>query len=182
MRLRRGHVLLIAGGAMIAISFAVLAANLISGIQSGDKFNLEPGKPLVLRTQINGTEGAYFVSPTAPTDIRLIATVLGPSNNTVIANRYLDQAPEFTQFPALTKGNYTLILSNPSRNSSLEVAANFGSPQEVINKRVDSETSVAYGFIFVGGVAAVAVGGIVLILDRRRISKMKQFGDTSDLV
>src|SRR5437868_462959 len=103
---------------MIAISFAVLAANLISGIQSGDKFILEPGKPLVLRTVINGTEGAYFVSPTAPTQLRIIATVLGPSNNTVIANRYLDQTPDFTQFPALSKGNYTLILSNPSRNSS----------------------------------------------------------------
>jgi hypothetical protein len=171
-----------AGGAMVAISFAVLAVKLLAVIQAGDRYSIHPGKQLVLKAFINSTAGAYFVSPVEPTDVSPTATVTGPSNTTIIANRPIDAYTAFSQFPSSRSGNYTLILSNPSSNSTIEITAAFGAADLVFSKTLDLNTTPLIFATLFSGIGAVIVGGVVTVLDRRRISKMKQYGDTSDLV
>ena len=167
---------------MVAISFAVLAVKLFTAIQGGDRYTIQPGKQLLLKAFINSTDGAYFVSPVEPTDVIPTATVIGPSNITHIANRPINPYTAFTQFNSSRSGNYTLILSNPSSNSTIEITAALGTADVVFSKTLDLNTTPLIFATLFSGIGAVIVGGVVTVLDRRRISKMKQYGDTSDLV
>ena len=166
---------------MVAISFAVLAVKLLAVIQAGDRYSIHAGKQLVLKAFINSTAGAYFVSPVEPTDVSPTATVI-PSNITHIVNRPINPYTAFSQFNSSRSGNYTLIVSNPSSNSTIEITAAFGAADLVFSKTLDLNTTPLIFATLFSGIGAVIVGGVVTVLDRRRISKMKQYGDTSDLV
>ena len=57
--------------------------------------------------------------------------------------------------------------------------------QEAVLSRAGSLSpgiTVTFGFVLVAGIAAAVAGAVITIVDRRRMGKMKQFGDTSDLV
>ncbi len=66
----------------------------------------------------------------------------------------------------------------------MDVAAILGYNETIIQESGLSFATLAMTFIsllFVG-IALLVAGAAITILDRRRINKMKQFGDTSDLV
>ncbi len=39
-----------------------------------------------------------------------------------------------------------------------------------------------FGLMLMAGIATAIAGAVITVMDKRRISKMKQFGDTADLV
>jgi hypothetical protein len=111
-------------------------------------------------------------------------TIKDPANRTVLSTP-IEPPVAFRTFSTAGSGNYTLDLLNPSNSSAIQVAASLGDQQEVITKRLDLSAAVAavvFGFLIVAGIGVTIAGGVLTIFDKRRISKMKQYGDTSDLV
>jgi len=80
-------------------------------------------------------------------------------------------------FTITESGNYSLILVNPAPDATLEASVLFGDQGSFAT----SEQVILSSLLYVGIIAVIA-GAVITILDRRRIGKMKQFGDTSDLV
>jgi hypothetical protein len=188
LRLRRGYILLMAGGALIAISLSVLAyygLKLVTGIQA-QTTEVLPGHHLIVSQNINGSQGqaAYLVAVNGPVDAFPTMTIKDPANRTVLSTP-IEPPVAFRTFSTAGSGNYTLDLLNPSNSSAIQVAASLGDQQEVITKRLDLSAAVAavvFGFLIVAGIGVTIAGGVLTIFDKRRISKMKQYGDTSDLV
>ena len=75
-------------------------------------------------------------------------------------------------------------MSNPSSSSNLEAALVIDTQEAILNRAgaLSPTITVAFGFMLVAGIGALAAGAVITVMDRRRASKMKQFGDTSDLV
>ena len=186
MHLKRGYILLAAGGTLIAISFAILlyyGPRIVSGIQA-EANSVSPGNHLIVSEQINSSRGAYLVVISEPVQPLPTFTIQDPNNRT-IATRTVDSPVVFQQFLASDPGNYTLNLVNLSNTSAIQVSATIGDQEQVFTKRIDvsaAVASVAFGFLAVAGIGVLIAGVVVTILDKRRIHKMKQYGDTSDLV
>jgi subtilase family serine protease len=80
-------------------------------------------------------------------------------------------------FTVVGSGNYTLILTNLSSDTALEASILFGDRESYA-----TQEQLIFSFLLYAGIIAIIAGAVITILDRRRINKMKQFGDTSDLV
>ncbi|MEO9320650.1 MAG: hypothetical protein ABI361_08265 [Nitrososphaera sp.] len=172
---------MIAGCIVFAISITAFSAKLIAVVQTGEKYTIAPGSRLVLSSYINSTSGAYFVDPNETSMNYPVLTVVGPLNNTLIANRHVDVYTAMGQFPASRAGNYSLVLANPT-GGNLLVGAIFGASEDVFSQTFYiGLIPVIYAGAY-SGIASVAIGAVVTVLDRRKMTKMKQFGDMSDLV
>ncbi len=66
----------------------------------------------------------------------------------------------------------------------LEAAIGFGDQHDVLSRRnvLSFDLVLLLVSTLVVGVVLAIAGVIITILDRRKINKMKQFGDTSDLI
>ena len=186
MRVRRGYILLIAGGALIAIGMAVFAyygMRLLSGIQA-QTVEVPPRQHLVVSQVINASQAAYLVALSAPPESLPTMTIKDPANRTLVSKQ-INSAIAFDIFTTSSPGNYTLDLVNPSNSSSIQASASLGDQQQIVTKRIDltaAFAAVAFVFLMIAGVGVVIAGGVITVFDKRRISKMKQYGDTSDLV
>lgn len=178
MLLRRGHILLMAGGAIIVSSFGVLAyyaVNFLAGIQNENKSILQPDDSLVVRKYIEKESLQGIVVVTAQElGYELNVAVSSPANKTIITPQNVP-LPFVGRFSVEETGDYTLIVVNPLANNqtlnasaSLVVTANFTDPTIAV--------------VFVAGIVVAIAGLALTILDRQRRKKMKRFGDTSDLV
>jgi hypothetical protein len=184
LHLRRGHILLIAGGVISAISFAILGyyGTQFVNLQDVSKYAISPNGTQEIRQFTEAGQGAYFVAipeSAGQTPIK----VTGPAGDTILDKR-IEPPFQFEVFPATTAGNYTLLITNPS-SSDLEIVAFVGDQQTVASKSLSlssTTTIFAFSFLLIAGIVILAAGAIITILDMRRIQKMKQFGDTSDLV
>jgi hypothetical protein len=171
LQLRRGHIVLIAGGAVAVASFAVSIYLL-----AGNTYSIQPGDRLMIRQFVsNASEGVYNISfPLFEGEAQL--QILNPANQTIV-----DQAisPPIVNevFSPTASGDYILILTNPSQDSTLEASILFGDRESYATGE-----QLVFSFLLYAGIIAVIAGAAITILDRRRINKMKQFGDTSDLV
>lgn len=188
MRLGKGHILLIAGGAIAAVSFSVLGfygMKLVASLEAGEKHRVDPNESRKLAEQqiVNSSQGAYLVSFPAFTGGRPTVTIKDPMNRTIL-EKGIDPPIIIEAFPTATNGNYTLTLFNPSSDQVLEASVLLGEQKTVLTAADASSAilTLVFGFLFISGIAAVIAGAGILILDRRRTSRMKQFGDTSDLV
>lgn len=163
--------MLIAGGAIAVASFAMSVYLL-----TGNTYTIQPNDRLVVQRFIsNASEGVYNISfPLYERQAGL--QILNPANQTIVGQ---DISPPIVNevFATTASGNYTLILTNPSPDATLEASILFGGRDSYAT----SEQLVS-SFLLYAGIIAVIAGAAITILDRRRISKMKQFGDTSDLV
>jgi hypothetical protein len=184
--LQRGYVLLLAGGAIVAAGLAAsvyYVGAFLSEIEKTGVHIVAPRGSFETVQGINGTHGAYFVAFPGYDEnpVRASIKVTGPSGSMVI-EREIDLPFYSEQFAAQSAGNYTLAISNTSE-STFQVAAIIGDPQ-AISEIVGSSTitsSAMASFIVVAGIAALAVGGVFVIIDRRKAQKMKHYGDVSDL-
>jgi hypothetical protein len=66
----------------------------------------------------------------------------------------------------------------------LEAAIGFGDQEDMLSRKnlFSAMTVLILVTLLLIGIALAIAGAIITILDRRQINKMKQFGDTSDLI
>jgi hypothetical protein len=169
LQLRRGHIILIAGGAAALTSFAAFVY-----LITDSTYSIPPTDQLVLQQFVsNASQGVYSISfPLF--EGRPNLQILDTANKTII-EKAIDPPVVNEVFEAAESGYYTLILSNPSSKVVLEASILFGDQESYI-------AQTAFSLSLYGGIIAAIAGAVITILDRRRISRMKQFGDTSDLV
>ena len=183
--LRRGHILLIAGGAAVAVSLSVLGyygMRLVETLE--EKYSVEPGKSIEISQNLTSAgQGAFIVAFQELAEVQPIVTIRGPADALVL-QKSVDQLIVLQAFPVVEDGVYSLNLSNPDTRSTLEAAVVLDSQEAVLSRAgaLSTVITVAFGFMLVAGVGALVAGTVITIMDKRRVSKMKQFGDTSDLV
>jgi hypothetical protein len=183
--LQRGYVLLLAGGAIVAAGFAASVYYLgefLSELERAGVHDVAPRGSFEMVQEISGTQGAYFVAFPGNDEnpMRAAIKVSGPSGS--IIEREVDLPFYSEQFAVQSAGNYTLFISNMSE-STMQVAAIIGDP-DAIAEIVGTSTivsSAAASLVVVAGIAALAVGGALVIIDRRKTQRMKHYGDVSDL-
>lgn len=189
MRLKRGHILLLAGGGITAVSLGIFTYStviLADSLLNDNRYVVSPGGSQTIRQFINQSAlGAYIIGfSEAPAQLNI--RLAGPSDITLDQRRVSvspTDPPVFEQFRIAEGGEYSLIIANPS-DEAVDVAAILGDNETIIQESGLSFATLAMAFIsllFVG-IALLVAGTAITILDRRRINKMKQFGDTSDLV
>jgi hypothetical protein len=169
LHLRRGHILLIAGGAAAVASFAIFVY-----LITGNTYSIQPNDQLTLQQFIsNSSLGVYSISfPLFEGQPNL--RILDGGNRTIVEKEI--SPPVINEvFPTAEGGYYTLILTNPSPDSILEASILFGDQDSYTTQTILS-------FSLYGGIIAAIAGAVITILDRLRISRMKRFGDTTDLV
>lgn len=184
MHLKKGHILMIAGGAMVAISVSMLGyygLQFVNSVQQEETLLVEPGGTIEIQKNINASTGAYVVA-FPDFERQAVVALRGPSGN-ILIEKNVDPPIVIEPFEIQEPGVYTLELSNPT-DVALEASVLLDDYETVLSRSNLSTAIGALGFVSLLGVGiAVAVaGGVVTFMDRRRINKMKQFGDTSDLV
>jgi hypothetical protein len=184
LQLKRGHIILIAGGAMVAISILMLAyygLQFVSSIEQEETINVEAGRSIELQQNINASLGAYVVV-FQDFEGQAAVKVTDPSGRPVVDKR-ISPPIIIEPFEVEEPGVHTLVLSNPT-DDVLEAAVVLGDSETVLERTQLSSAVLALAFtslLFIGVAVAIA-GAVITILDRRQSKKMKQFGDTSDLV
>jgi hypothetical protein len=174
--------MLIAGGAIIIVSFAIAIPLLFSQQQAGEagegksgaQYTIGPGQTVQITREVQGggaVQLAYSITFQDLKGTTPAITVSGPDGETLHAEKatsFVATAP----VEAAKPGNYTLAITNPSSTATLEAFVIFGEPQAEL---------VASSFMLYAGITVAVAGGALTVLDRVRAKKMKQFGDVSDL-
>lgn len=187
MRLARGHILLIAGGAIVAISVfasSYYSLQVFQEIGSINKYTIQPGDSLEFVQNITSSDGGYIVAfpGSIDTPVQATVTVENPSGATVLV-REASQPIYAETFAAQTVGNYTLTLANAA-STPLDASVVFGE-QEAVDDIVGMPAFVSTAIsmlLLIAGIIVLIAGGAIVLIDRRKAQKMKQFGDMSDLV
>ena len=177
---------MIAGGTMVAISISMLGyygLKFVNSIQQEETMRIEPGKSIEVRQNISSSPGAYVVAfPDPDFEDHADVTIKDPLGRLAV-NKSIGPPIIIEPFDIEEPGVYTLVLSNPT-DSVLEASIVLGDNETVLGT-IDVSTAMfalAFTSLLGIGVAVAIAGAVITILDRRRINKMKQFGDTSDLV
>ena len=171
MHLRRGYIMLIAGGAVAVVSFAAFVYSL-----TGNTHSIKPNDRLVIQQLVSNTsQGVYSIAfPLFEGQPSL--KIVNPANKTIVEKTI--NPPLVNEVFTITESGYhTLILVNPSSDATLEASILFGDRESFA-----TQEQVIFNFLVYAGIIAAIAGAVITVLDRRRASKMKQFGDTSDLV
>lgn len=80
-------------------------------------------------------------------------------------------------FVIMESGYYTLVLTNPSSEKTLDATILFGDRESYATAE-----QLIFSFMVIAGIITAIAGAVITVLDRRKINKMRQYGDTSDLV
>jgi hypothetical protein len=179
--------MLIAGGAIAAISLSVLGyygLRLITNLEEQPKYSIPPsGSQQVQQNIANVSQGAYVVSFPNYDGGKPMVTLADPTGRTIV-QKEVNPPILIESFPINVPGNYTLELSNPSPVQTLEASIILGSQESVLSTADISSAvmTLIFGFMLVAGIATAIAGAVITVMDKRRIARMKQFGDTTDLV
>lgn len=179
--------LLIAGGATVVISLSALGyygMRLLETLESEKKSTVGPGESIEITHNFTAPgQGAYLAAFPEFAGGRPAITIRDPADQQVL-QKLADPPIVMETFGVVEPGNYTLTLSNPSSDFELEAALVLDTQEAVLGRAgaLSPTITAAFGFLLVAGIGAVLSGVVITIMDRRRISRMKQFGDTSDLV
>ena len=185
--LKRGYLILIGGAVAVAVSLVVLGyygMRLVEALEGDVKYTIQPGESIEISQNLTSEgQGAYVVSFSELGDIRPTVVITNPGGG-VVLRKPLDQPIILEPFPVVESGIYVLNLTNHSSASSLEAAVMLDSQEAVLRRAgaLSPFLTAGFGFMLVAGIGALATGAVIAIMDRRRLSKMKQYGDTSDLV
>jgi len=172
--------MLIAGGSMLVIGFSMIiyyGVQLVNRIQQDEKLKVDPGSSLQVKQNITSSQGAYVVifpdfegKPTV--------SIKDPSGH-LVNERTIEPPIVLQPFEVVQPGVYTLIISNPT-DRVLEPFIVLGDQENVLVSA--TESVLAFTLLIAIGAAVAVAGAVITVLDKRRITKMKQFGDTTDLV
>ena len=172
MHLRRGPLVLITGGSVAVISFVISTFLLTE-----NTYVIGPGDNLTLRQHFSNSslQGVYSISIPYYEDQPNLKIV--NARNQTVTDRNITAPFVSETFSSEGDDYFTLILTNPSTDKALEASVLFGDRASFA-----STEQVISSFMLSAGIITAIAGSVITILDRRRSSKMKQFGDTSDLV
>jgi hypothetical protein len=184
--LKRGHIVLIVGGATAVISFSLLGyytVQFVNNIQQEGKHRIDPGGSINVQENINNTQGIGIYSIAFAESSGSVSVKIIDNTGKTIVNKSINQPIVIEPFNAADSGIYTLNLLNPT-DQVLEAAVGFGDKDDVLSRKnhLSFDTVLIIVATFVVGVVLAIAGVIITILDRRQINRMKQFGDTSDLI
>jgi len=184
LHLKRGLILMIAGGAMVAISFSMLAyygLQFVDSVQQEETLSVEPGASIEIQKNVNASAAAYVVA--FPGFEGQVAIEIRNPSGDILIEKSIDPPIVIETFEIREPGVYTLALTNPT-DMPLEVSVLLDDYETVLSRSNLSTAMGALGFtsLLAVGMAVAIAGAIITFLDRRRINRMKQFGDTSDLV
>jgi hypothetical protein len=184
--LKRGHIVLIVGGATAVISFSLLGyytLQFVNIIQQEGKNRIDPGGSINVQENINNTQGIGIYAIAFAESSRSASVKIMDNAGKTIVNKSINQPIVIEPFNAESSGIYTLNLLNPT-DQVLEAAIEFGDQDDVLSRKnlLSLDTVLVLLSALVVGVVLAIAGVIITILDRRQINRMKQFGDTSDLI
>lgn len=186
MYLKRGHIVLIVGGATAVISFSLLGyytLQFVNIIQQEGKNRIDPGGSINVQENINNTQGIGIYSIVFAEFSGSASVKITDNAGKIIVNKSINPPIVIEPFNAESSGIYTLNLLNPT-DQVLEAAIGFGDQEDVLSRKnlLSLDTVFVLVSTLVVGVGLAIAGVIITILDRRQINRMKQFGDTSDLI
>ncbi|MDQ4050444.1 MAG: hypothetical protein M3093_02405 [Thermoproteota archaeon] len=184
--LKRGHIALIVGGATAVISFSMLGyytLQFVNIIQQEGNHRVDPGGSINVQENINNTQGIGIYAIAFAQFSGSASLIITDNEGMTILNKSINPPIVIEPFNGQSDGIYTLHLSNPSEQV-LEAAIDFGDQDEVLSRKnlLSFDTVLTLVSTFVIGVIVAIAGIVITILDRRQINRMKQFGDTSDLI
>lgn len=178
--------MLIVGGATAIISFSMLGyytLQFVNIIQQEGKYRIDPGGSINVEQNINNTQGIGIYAIAFAEFTGSASVIIIDNEGKTIVNKSINQPIVIEPFNAESPGIYTLNLLNPT-DQVHEAAIGFGDQDDVLSRKnlLSFDTVVILISTLVIGVALAIVGIVITILDRRQINRMKQFGDTSDLI
>ena len=178
--------MLVAGGAIALIIFSMLGyfgLHFVNAIQHEGKYIIKPHSSINMRQNINNTQGiGMYVVAFAELDGQASIIIMDHTGK-IIVHKNLHPPITMETFDAGVPGLYNLTLSNPT-DRVLEAAMSFGDWEHVLDRKsLFSAMTVLIFVVLLGiGITLAIAGAIITILDRSRVKRMKQFGDTSDLI
>jgi hypothetical protein len=185
--LKRGLVMLIVGGAIAVISFSMLgyySVQFVNIIQQEGKYTIGPGRSINMRENINNTQGiGIYVVAFAEFGGQASVIIMDHEGKIIVNNKSINPPIAIEPFDADAPGLYNLTLLNPT-DQVLEVAIGFGDQEDLLSRKNLFSAMIVLILVsfLVVGIALTITGAIITILDRSQINRMKQFGDTSDLI
>ncbi len=178
--------MLIVGGAIAIVSFSMLGyytLQFVNIIQQEGKHTIEPGGSITVLENINNTQGiGIYVVAFAEFGGQASVIIMDPADK-IIVNKNINPPIAIEPFSVELPGRYNLKLLNPT-DQVLEAAIGFGDQEDMLSSKnlFSAMTVLILVTLLLIGIALAIAGAIITILDRSQINKMKQFGDTSDLI
>ena len=177
--LKRGYIILIAGGVLLVTGFvlSIFSVGSFAGQFMRENIVLSktivsPSEPINVILQVNDTARPVSValrSEVESANISLRESIRDPNGRIVNTNEFSKDF--FTTFKPNTTGEYTLLISNLGPND-VNIDGIFGfipfvGGDDQVN--LSSLNSIVTGvIIFIVGIIALIAGIIIVILDRRR--------------
>jgi len=148
-------------------------------------FSVEPADTVSVQQFISqdNSKGTYII--VLPDSVGQPELKIASPSGTALVEKQLVEALTMDTFPLTETGNYVLTLANTSPDKTLKANIVFGDQKTIIENglSVSPDTLSSIFNLAVYTAIAVIIAGVVLtVLDRQHLSKMRQFGDTSDLV
>jgi hypothetical protein len=178
--------MLIVGGAIAVISFSVLGyytLQFVNIIQQEGKHAIGPSGWINVRENINNTQGiGIYIVTFAEFGGQASVIIMDPAGKTIV-NKNINPPIAIEPFNAEIPGLYSLKLLNPT-DQVLEASIGFGNQDDMLSRKnlLSARTVLIIVLLLIIGIALAIAGVIITILDRSQINRMKQFGDTSDLI
>ena len=178
--------MLYVGGAIAIISFSMLGyygLQFVNVVQREGKYTIEPHGSINMRQNINNTQGIGMYVVAFAEFGGQASVIITDHTGKIIVDKNLHPPITIEPFNAEVPGLYNLTLLNPT-NRVLEGAMSFGDWEHVLGRKdLFSATTILFIVFLLGiGIALAIAGAIITVLDRSRKRRMKQFGDTSDLI
>src|SRR5215213_7397894 len=186
MYLKRGPIMLAASGAIALIIFSMLgyySLHFVNVIQNEGKSIIEPHGSINMRQKINNTQGIGMYVVAFAEFGGQASVIIMDHTGKIIVDKNLNPPITIEPFDAEVPGLYNMTLLNPT-DRVLEAAMSFGDWEHVLSRKnlFSPMTVLIFVFLLGIGIALAIAGAIITVLDRSRIKRMKQFGDTSDLI
>lgn len=181
--LRRGQILLIGGGAAVAVSLSLLGYYTVKLVEAleGEKYSVAPESSVVISHNFTAAGQAGYLASFAGLEAAPAISIRDPSGQ-VVLQKTVDQPVVLETF-LVTEGVHNLTLTNPSPDAVLEAGIILDSMEGILGRgTLSPEITVVFWLLLVSGAGSAVAGAVILVMDRRRFSKMKKFGDMSDLV
>jgi hypothetical protein len=184
--LKRGYVILIVGGATAVISFSLLGyytLQLVNIIQQEGKNRIDPGGSINREENINNTQGIGLYAIAFAEFSGSASIIIMDNSGKTIINKSISQPIVIEPFDAQSHGIYTLNLLNPT-DQVIEAAIIFGEQDNVLSRKDLLSFQTVLIIVSTLGIGLIlAITGIMItVFDKRQINRMKEFGDTTDLI
>lgn len=190
--MKRGHIIISAGAALLVAGLVIAlvwgisyASSLYANNTVIDNTSIQPGASLSAKKDVNALDKPVYLTiglgeqqQSSPSDIHLKQVTTDPSGKTVSSSEF--QKVYTTTISPTTTGTYTVTVSNLG-TKPVTVSGTFGYTAWVGTggnpTASNSNPGEGLGAVYAGGGLAAAgvvtliAGGIVTVLDRRKVKE-----------